>query len=80
MIWGDIVHWPNIQIPKPDVTLVVDHDPVQAAETRVRLFEVLAANNNLVGRMHLNFPGFIRIQRKGSGYEIREERWSPYLA
>ena len=80
LIWGDIVHWPNIQIRKPDVTLVLDHDPVQAAETRVRLFEVLASNNSLVGGMHLNFPGFIRIPRNGSGYEIREERWSPYLA
>jgi glyoxylase-like metal-dependent hydrolase (beta-lactamase superfamily II) len=80
LIWGDVVHWPNIQIPKPNVTLVVDHDPVQTVETRVRLFDELAASNSLVGGMHLNFPGFIRIQRNGSGYEICEERWSPYLA
>ena len=79
LIWGDIVHWPDIQIPRPEVTLAFDIDPSQAAETRMRLLDRLATDNTLIGGMHLNFPGFIRIHRDRNTYVIHEERWLPDL-
>lgn len=79
-IWGDIAHWPDIQIPRPEASLVFDIDGKQAVETRRRTLDALASENTLVGGMHLNFPGFIRIHRDGSSYSIQEERWFPYIA
>jgi glyoxylase-like metal-dependent hydrolase (beta-lactamase superfamily II) len=79
LIWGDIVHWPDIQIPRPEVTLAFDIDRSQAAETRMRLVDRVATDNILIGGMHLNFPGFIRIYRDANRYAIHEERWSPDL-
>ena len=34
LIWGDIIHVPEIQIPRPEVTMTFDIEPVQAAATR----------------------------------------------
>lgn len=79
LIWGDIAHWPDIQIPRPEVTLSFDTDRRQAAETRIRLLDRVATDNLLIGGMHLNFPGFIRIHRDGNAYAIHEERWLPDL-
>lgn len=79
LIWGDIVHWPDIQIPHPDVTLSFDVDPAQMIETRRNLLAQLADDKTLVGGMHLNFPGFLRIHRNNSAYSIQEEHWMPDL-
>ena len=79
LIWGDIVHWPDIQIPRPEVSLAFDINPRQAVETRMRLLDRVATDNLLIGGMHLNFPGFIRIHRDGNTYAIHEERWLPDL-
>jgi glyoxylase-like metal-dependent hydrolase (beta-lactamase superfamily II) len=73
LIWGDIAHWPAIQVPRPEVTLAFDIDPVQAAATRRRLLEQLAADGELVGGMHLNLPGFARIERDGATFALRED-------
>jgi glyoxylase-like metal-dependent hydrolase (beta-lactamase superfamily II) len=79
LIWGDIVHWPDIQIPRPDVTSSFDIDPDQMVETRRNLLAELASDDVLVGGMHLNFPGFIRVKRDRQTFMIREERWMPDL-
>ena len=79
LIWGDIVHWPDIQIPRPDVTLSFDIDPDQMIETRRNLLAELASEDVFVGGMHLNFPGFIRIEHDRETFKIREERWMPDL-
>jgi glyoxylase-like metal-dependent hydrolase (beta-lactamase superfamily II) len=79
LIWGDIAHWPDIQIPRPEVTLAFDIDRRQAADTRKRLLDMVATENILIGGMHLNFPGFIRIHRDRNTYAIHEERWFPDL-
>lgn len=73
LIWGDIVHWPDIQVPRPDVTLAFDISPSQMVETRSRLLQQIASEDLLVGGMHLNLPGLLRVSRERSGYTIRED-------
>lgn len=79
LIWGDITHWPSVQIPRPDVSVAFDHDRNEATETRKRLIEKAATDNILIGGTHINFPGFIRVRRNGHTYAVHEERWSPDL-
>lgn len=74
LIWGDIVHWPDIQIPRPEVSLVFDVCQQQAAATRRGVLDMVTSDNIVVGGMHLNFPGFIRIQREQDTYSIHKER------
>lgn len=79
MIWGDIVHVPNIQIQRPEVTLDFDSDAGAAAAMRRRVFDMAASDRMLVGGMHLDFPGFGYVGRQGDGYRYFPEPWKPLL-
>jgi glyoxylase-like metal-dependent hydrolase (beta-lactamase superfamily II) len=68
LIWGDIVHLPSVQVPRPDAALVFDVDPVLAPQSRARVFDWVAGERIRVAGAHLPFPGFATITRDGSGY------------
>ncbi len=70
LIWGDIVHFPEIQIPRPDVSIAFDLDPILAAETRARLLDLVSSERLLIAGMHLRERGFGRIERKGQSYSL----------
>ena len=73
LIWGDIVHFPQIQIARPDVSIAFDQDPLLSAKTRSKLLDVVSSDNILIAGMHLGELGFARIQRKGNLYRIAYE-------
>lgn len=73
LVWGDIVHFPQIQIARPDVSIAFDQDPTLAADTRSALLDIVSADGLLVAGMHLGEPGFARIARRGDGYRIAYE-------
>ncbi|MGE0699457.1 MAG: MBL fold metallo-hydrolase [Hyphomicrobiaceae bacterium] len=75
LVWGDIVHMPEVQVPRPEVAMVVDTDPAAAAATRRRAFDLAASERLLVTGMHLHFPGFSHIVRDGAGYRLVPEAW-----
>ncbi|WP_426410768.1 MBL fold metallo-hydrolase [Bradyrhizobium ganzhouense] len=79
LIWGDIVHYPDIQVSRPEVTIAFDADPQAAAATRKKILDRVSATGELVAGMHLNFPGFARLSRTGQSFEIRHEPWSAEL-
>lgn len=70
LIWGDIVHFPQIQIAHPDVGIAFDQDPLLAAETRSRLLDVVSTDKLLVAGMHLGELGFAHVECKGRTYGI----------
>ena len=73
LVWGDIVHFPQIQIPRPDVSIAFDQDPLLSVTTRSKLLDVVSSDNLLVAGMHLGEPGFAHIQRTGKSYEVSYE-------
>ena len=75
LIWGDIVHVPEIQVPRPEVTVAFDVDPAQAEATRRRMFDMVATDRLLIAGMHVHFPGMARIARRGDGYALVPEPW-----
>lgn len=76
LIWGDIVHIPEVQVRRPDVTMVVDVDPHMAAASRRRVFDMVASERLLVTGMHLHYPGFGHIARDGDAYRFAPEPWA----
>jgi glyoxylase-like metal-dependent hydrolase (beta-lactamase superfamily II) len=68
LIWGDIVHLPRVQVPRPDVALAFDVDPNMARATRQRTFDRVAQERLCVAGAHLDHPGFGYIVRDGGGY------------
>jgi len=75
LIWGDTVHIPEVQVPRPEVSMVVDSDPAMAAATRRKVFDMAATDRLLVTGMHLHFPGFGFVARRGEGYAYVPEPW-----
>ncbi|MDC6134525.1 hypothetical protein PPH41_43890, partial [Burkholderia gladioli] len=61
LVWGDIVHFPHVQIERPDVSIAFDQDPCMAANTRSRLLDMVSSERLLIAGMHLGEAGFARI-------------------
>jgi Zn-dependent hydrolases, including glyoxylases len=70
LVWGDIVHFPQIQVPHPEVAIVFDQDPALAAATRSRLLDLVSAERLLIAGMHLGELGFARIERTNAAYAL----------
>ncbi|KIH83423.1 MBL fold metallo-hydrolase [Pseudomonas batumici] len=79
LIWGDIVHFPHIQVARPEVTIAFDSDSVQAASTRSRLLDQVATDKLKVTGMHFNLPTSGLIRREASTYVLDYDLWSPAL-
>ncbi|MCB4824108.1 MBL fold metallo-hydrolase [Roseicella aerolata] len=79
LIWGDIIHVPEIQIPRPEVTMAFDIDPAQAAATRRRVFDMVARDGQAVAGMHMHFPGFLHLVRRGEEYVMLHDGWYPAM-
>ncbi|WP_175842871.1 MBL fold metallo-hydrolase [Burkholderia contaminans] len=73
LVWGDVVHFPHIQIQRPDVSIAFDHDASLAAATRSRLLDQVSADGLLIAGMHLGELGFARIKRTNGGYGLLYE-------
>lgn len=77
LIWGDIVHFPHVQIAQPEVTIAFDSDPVAAAAVRGKLLDRAASDNLAVSGMHFNLPTTGKVVRDGSSYALNYDLWSP---
>lgn len=75
LIWGDVVHVQALQLAHPDWSIAFDTDPAQAAATRKRTLDMVAADRIAVAGMHLDFPGFGHVSKVETGYAITPARW-----
>jgi glyoxylase-like metal-dependent hydrolase (beta-lactamase superfamily II) len=75
LIWGDVVHVPEVQVALPDAGTNFDVDYEQARESRKKILDQVATDRLLVTGMHLHFPGFHYVVRQGEGYFLHAEAW-----
>jgi len=79
LIWGDTVHVPEVQTLRPEVCMEFDTDADAAAASRRKVFDMAAADRLAVTGMHLHFPGFAHLVRRGSAYQLIPEAWEQAL-
>jgi glyoxylase-like metal-dependent hydrolase (beta-lactamase superfamily II) len=79
LIWGDVVHVPEVQVALPDTGTIFDVDYEQARASRKRVLDQVASDRILVAGMHLHFPGFFRVARQADGYFLHAEAWQHAL-
>jgi glyoxylase-like metal-dependent hydrolase (beta-lactamase superfamily II) len=77
LIWGDVVHLPGIQLALPDAGVAFDIDSAAAAATRKRILDMVASDRIRVAGIHLDYPSFGRIVRRGDAYGYLPEVWTP---
>jgi glyoxylase-like metal-dependent hydrolase (beta-lactamase superfamily II) len=75
MIWGDTVHVPEVQTAFPEAGMAFDTDLAAAAASRKRMFDRVASDGILIAGMHLHFPAFSRLARRGDAYALFPEAW-----
>ncbi|MEH3144998.1 MAG: MBL fold metallo-hydrolase [Methylobacterium frigidaeris] len=76
LVWGDVIHLPAVQFPRPDAGMVFDIDGEAARATRRRILDQAAAERSLVAGMHLDFPALGYVRRDGAGFAWVPEQWS----
>jgi glyoxylase-like metal-dependent hydrolase (beta-lactamase superfamily II) len=76
VIWGDTVHVPEIQIPRPQVTSEYDIDEALAHKNRRKIFDHVASERLLVTGGHMHLPGFAHVVPQGEGFRIVPESWA----
>jgi glyoxylase-like metal-dependent hydrolase (beta-lactamase superfamily II) len=79
LIWGDIVHIPEVQTARPEACMAFDTSTEQAEATRRRVFDMVATDKLMVTGMHLHFPGFSRLVKSGTGYRLIPAAWEQAL-
>ena len=65
---GDLTHHAVLLLEKPRMQFSYDSDPKQAADTRVKLLDMIAANKTPVMSYHFAWPGFGNIAKTSEGF------------
>jgi len=71
---GDLTHHPILLLEKPRMQFSYDTDPAQAAETRMKLLDMIAANKTPVLAYHYAWPGVGHIAKTAEGFHYYPER------
>ncbi|GHC27043.1 MBL fold metallo-hydrolase [Kushneria pakistanensis] len=79
LLWGDIVHLPQIQLPEPEAGVLFDVDGEEAVATRKKILEHVTREKLMVAGHHLDFPGIGHIVEDTSGYRFLPHVWSPVV-
>jgi glyoxylase-like metal-dependent hydrolase (beta-lactamase superfamily II) len=71
--WADTCGHYAISVQRPDLHLDVDDDKEKAADTRMRILDMVATDEFFVLGYHMPFPGLGLVERRSDGY-----RWIPH--
>ncbi|MDR2327495.1 MAG: MBL fold metallo-hydrolase [Acidovorax sp.] len=74
LVWGDIVHFPQIQVARPEVSIAFDQDSALAASTRSHLLDMACTDKLVIAGMHLGELGFARIAQERQGFSLQYEQ------
>jgi glyoxylase-like metal-dependent hydrolase (beta-lactamase superfamily II) len=78
---ADVVHNQAINLWHPKWQPAFDADPVQAAQTRQQILEMVASERRLMFAYHFSFPGLGHVRpRNGGGYTWEPIVWQFDLA
>jgi glyoxylase-like metal-dependent hydrolase (beta-lactamase superfamily II) len=69
-VQGDVANHAIVFARHPDWHGWFDQDPVQAAATRRRVYDMLVAEKMPVQAYHHPFPALSRVEKDGNGYRV----------
>src|SRR5882672_5479188 len=70
---GDLTHHAVLLLEKPRMEFSYDTDPKMAADTRVKMLDMLAANKIAVMSYHFAWPGYGHVVKTGDGFRYIAE-------
>jgi glyoxylase-like metal-dependent hydrolase (beta-lactamase superfamily II) len=79
LVQSDVTNIPEFFLRNPDWHVAYDVDPIKAARTRRKFYDMAAAEKTLIAGYHFSFPSMGHVEKDGNGYRLVPIRWSPAL-
>ncbi|HEY4981726.1 MAG TPA: MBL fold metallo-hydrolase [Pseudolabrys sp.] len=79
LIQSDVTNIPEFFLRNPDWHVAYDIDPVKAAETRHKFYDMAAAEKAMVVGFHFQFPSIGYVEKAGTGYRLIPVAWNPTI-
>jgi glyoxylase-like metal-dependent hydrolase (beta-lactamase superfamily II) len=79
LIQSDVTNIPEFFLRHPDWHVAYDVDPVMAAATRHKFYDMAAAEKATVVGFHFAFPSIGHVEKDGTGYRLVPIAWNPVL-
>jgi glyoxylase-like metal-dependent hydrolase (beta-lactamase superfamily II) len=79
LVQSDVTNIPELFLRNPDWHVMFDSDPVQAAKSRHKFYDMAAAEKALVAGFHFAFPSLGHVEKDGAGYRLTPIAWNPIL-
>jgi len=79
LIQSDVTNIPELFLRNPDWHVAFDIDPIKAAQTRHKFYDMAAAEKAIVVGFHFSFPSIGYVEKDGAGYRLIPIAWQPVL-
>jgi glyoxylase-like metal-dependent hydrolase (beta-lactamase superfamily II) len=79
LIQSDVTNIPEFFLRNPDWHVAYDIDPIKAAETRHKFYDMAAAEKATVVGFHFQFPSIGYVEKAGTGYRLIPVAWNPTI-
>ncbi len=79
LIQSDVTNIPELFLRNPDWHVAFDIDPVQAAATRHKFYDMAAAEKALIAGFHFTFPSMGYVEKDGAKYRLVPIAWNPVI-
>jgi len=79
LIQSDVTNIPELFLRHPDWHVVFDVDPLTAAQTRHKIYDMAAAERMTVVGFHFQFPSIGHVEKEGAGYRLVPSAWNPVI-
>ena len=79
LIQSDVTNIPEFFLRNPDWHVMFDVDPIKAAETRHKFYDMAAAEKATVVGFHFQFPSIGYVEKAGTGYRLIPVAWNPTI-
>jgi glyoxylase-like metal-dependent hydrolase (beta-lactamase superfamily II) len=79
LVQSDVTNIPHFFLRNPDWHVAFDWDPIKAAQTRRKFYDMAAAEKALIAGFHFPFPAAGYVEKDGAGYRLVPVAWSAVL-
>jgi glyoxylase-like metal-dependent hydrolase (beta-lactamase superfamily II) len=79
LVQSDVTNIPHLFLRNPSWQVMFDVDPLQAAETRKKFYDIASADRLMVQGFHFPFPSVGHVERDGDRYRLIPAPWNPVI-
>ena len=78
-VQSDVTNIPHLFLRNPTWQVTYDVDPLTAAETRKKFYDMASAEKALIQGFHFPFPSAGYVEKEGAQYRLVPIRWNPTI-